>query len=127
MTGPMAGTDFSIELQFVAELLAATRAARVVWTGTVKPGCYQYIPGEYLLAIADDGDGPVLALHHRSGHRLQTLYPAMLLTPGGADMGPPFDELYALARSQALGLRRRLRQITKQIATAAAPVSQTDS
>jgi hypothetical protein len=115
----MADIDRTAERQFLAELLAATRGGRVTWTGALKPGCYQYIAGDYLLALVDEGEGPALALHHLSGHRLETLHPHLFSGPDGAhDLGGLFAEMFDLARIQALGLRRRWRHLAKQLAGA---------
>ena len=110
------------ERQFVHELLNATRGGRVNWTGTVLPGRHQFIAGDYLVAIGDEAGAPVLALHHVSGHRLEILHPVQFGAEGGEpDLAPVFEELLELARSQALGLRRRWRWLSKQVAAATVP------
>ena len=113
----MLNLDRQSERQFLGELLAASRAGRVTWTGSVLPGCHQFVAGEYVVAVTDENGEPVVALHHASGHRLETLRPGQFADPeGGENLAPLFKELVELARVQALGLRRRWRQLSRQIA-----------
>jgi hypothetical protein len=109
--------DRTTERQFLQQLLVATRASKALWTGTIKPGCYQYNAGEYLLAIAaDPAHGFTLSLHHASGNPLEILTPALLAAGGEQpDLKADFAELYELARIQALNLRRRWRRLTAEL------------
>jgi hypothetical protein len=113
--------DLSGERQFIEELLQATRTGRANWTGSIRPGCFQLVAGDYLVAIvADPQAGHSLGLYHSSGHLIEALSADRLSLPEGPDFAPLFEELHELARRQALGLRARWRRFSRVLATAQA-------
>lgn len=114
----MLDAERNAERQFLGELLAATRSGRVAWTGTVIPGCCQFVAGDHLVAIREEDGAPAVALHHVSGHRLGTLRPAQFAADDEhAGLEPVFAELLELAHIHALGLRRRWRQLAKHVSS----------
>jgi hypothetical protein len=115
----MADPDRRAERQFLNELLAATLAGRVAWTGTIRPGCWQFVAGDYLVAVDGDGGEPAIALHHVSGYELETLRASQFADEDEGDEVPAlFGDIVAAARAHALGLRRRWRLLGRQIAAA---------
>ena len=119
----MAEQDKSTERQFVRELVDATRAGRVAWTGTIRPGCYQYSAGDYLVTVANYPEGIAIVLHHCSGHQLDAL---RAVPTEGDEMSALFAELLELARTQSLGLRSRWQGLGKQLANAPAAAPQSE-
>ena len=112
----MAEYTRSEEAKFVRSLLGATQAGRVAWEGTIRPGCYQVAVRDHIVAIAHEGAGIFIRLHHRSGLLLATLQAETAAAPTDAgETTETFAQIYTLAHARALGLADLWSQLAREL------------